>query len=194
MTGGAAAPARLLRAARNLLAVALVVTAAAFAFLPPLRSSIERRVTPVVSDVRRLVFPHDSQVHPVRAAASGELPGHGAGMAIDGFGNTYWAADLSRGAQPTLTVTFDQPVDLYDFLFTSGVPDSFQSQARPRDLHVVFSNGTSWDVTLADENQPQRFTFVAKHVDRIDIQIRSTYPSGRGRGVALKKVEFFTRL
>jgi len=81
--------------------VAVVVAIAAFALSPPLRSAVERRVAPTVSDLRKLIFPHDSQVHPIRAVATGEVPRHGAAMAIDSFANTYWAADLSAGARPS---------------------------------------------------------------------------------------------
>jgi hypothetical protein len=193
IAGEAGVPVRFLLAARNLLALALLATVAALALVPAVRTDVQRRVAPVVTDLRRMLLPQDSEVHPVTATATSELPGHGASMAIDSFSNTYWAADLRTGAQPMLTVRFAQPVDLYDFLFTSGVPGDYQSQARPRDVHVTFSNGTSWDLTLTDQDQPQHLTFAAKHVDRVDIQIRSVYPSASGRAVVLKKVEFFTR-
>jgi hypothetical protein len=183
----------LLRATRNLVLVALAAAVAVYALLPPVRSEVNQRATPIVSDLRKTLIPHDTPVHPIRATASSELPGHGAMNAIDSFGNTYWAGDASGGKRPVLTLSFDQPVDIYDILFTSGAPDNFQAEARPRDLRVVFSDGREWNVTLKDVSDGQQFTFVAKHVDRVEIHVESVYPSSQGTGVALKKVEFFTR-
>ena len=184
---------RMFKAVRNLVIVVLIALAALYAAVPPVRDAVNARVQPVVTDLRKQIIPHDAPVHAVGASATGELPGHGASLAVDSFANTYWAADVSGGKQPVLTVLFDRPVDLYDYLFLSGAPDNFQAQGRPRDLHIAFSDGRTWDLTLKDQPDKQQYSFTAKKVDRIEIQIRSVYPSATGSGVAIRDIEFFTR-
>jgi hypothetical protein len=138
-----------------------------------------------------------STFNPVRAshgAASSAIPAHPATNVIDGFKNTFWAADLTKDPQPTLVLTFAAPVNIDHMLVTSGDSDSFLAQPRPKQLHIVFSNGSSQDVTLEDKQTPQDITLNGAHgIATMEVHITAVFPAVNGNDVALTELEFFTK-
>jgi hypothetical protein len=59
-------------------------------------------------------------------------------------------------------------------------------------VHIVFSNGASQNLTLADTGNSQQFNINgATGISSMTIQITSVYPSTTGTAVALSDVEFF---
>ncbi len=164
-----------------------------YALLPSVRTPVNDRVTSAFTSVRKQFFPHYDPVHPLTAIATSSIPGHTPDKAIDGIKQTYWAADITSDKEPVLILNFAQPTDLAFVLFTSGVPDNFQAQARPQKVHLVFSDGTSKDLTLRDEAKPQQHTIDARQVTRLEIHILTVYPSTQGTAVAVNEVEFWTR-
>jgi hypothetical protein len=182
---------RLIRAA---LLAAVVLGILAYALLPPFRAGVNEKAMSVYTPIRKAVAPRYDPVHAYTATATSSIPGgHGAEKAIDGIKNTYWAGDLARDPKPVITLTFAQPVDLAQILITSGAPDDFQSQARPHELHIVFSDGSSKDIALVDQAKPQQFAIDAKQVSKVEIHINSIYPSLQGKAVAIQEIEFFTK-
>ena len=73
----------------------------------------------------------------------------------------------------------------------SDTPDAFLKEPRPKQVHLVYDNGQSEDVTLKDERKPQTFTLKkAKQVGKIDLVITTVYPSQGGQDTAITEVEF----
>ena len=77
----------------------------------------------------------------------------------------------------------------------TAVRDLENEFARPEpgsELHIVFSNGKSQDITLVDGAKTQQFSINgAQGITGMTIQIMSTYSSTSGKAVALGDVEFF---
>lgn len=184
-------------------AIVAVIVLAALAFLlrPNFRTTVIDRVTAAVTSVRKIVLPRLDPVHPVGATATSNIPGHGADLAIDTFNNTYWGASTTDHS-PTLIVHFAGPVDLADIGFSSGASgtaptDQFLAQPRPHVVHLVFSNGTTADLSLKDEDpkaakNAQFYSIDAKQVTFVEIHILSMWPTAgpAPTSVAISEVEF----
>jgi hypothetical protein len=158
-------------------------------------------VTSTVTTVRKAIFPHYDAVYATGASASTSIVGHLPNLAIDKFNNTYWAARAGDPG-PFLKVSFHDPVDLAQIGFDSGAAgttpvDDFLAQPRPHVVHLVFSNGTTADLTLKDEDpkvakNAQFYAIDAKQVSFVEIHIMSVYaPAGASpSSVAIAEVEF----
>jgi hypothetical protein len=159
----------------------------AYGAVPQVRSDVNSTIQSVTGTVTRPT--------PVQAAsltASSAIPGHPAARAIDEYSNTYWAASLKANSQPTLTVSFAKSETVSVMLFISGYTSDEASVLLPKTLHLVFSNGTTQNVTLADNGTPQQISINgAQGITGMTIQITSVYGSASGHPVALGDVEFF---
>jgi hypothetical protein len=79
-------------------------------------------------------------------------------------------------------------------LITPGDVGNFTAEARPMDVHVVLSNGSSQDLHMGDKAAPQRFDIDDGHgILRLELQIRSVYTSAQSSGLAITEVEPFNR-
>jgi hypothetical protein len=182
------------RVTRSGISLVVIVVLLLYATVPPFRSAVNGRVSAVQAAVQRLVSPTYEPVHALSATATSSVADHPPSAAIDGYNNTYWAADLSQDPQPVLILSFARPVTIDAMLFTSGVPGDFTSEARPMQIHLVFSNGTAKDAHLSDKASYQQVDISgAAGVAQVEIHIVSAYPSVRGSQVALTEVEMFTR-
>ena len=78
-------------------------------------------------------------------------------------------------------------------LFISGDTANELSEARPKVLHITFSNGASQNITARrPRGIRSRFNITgATGITGMTIQITSVYPSTTGTDVALSDVEFF---
>ncbi len=184
------------RMVRLAIVALIAVGVLAFALLPPFRSLVVDRVTKAVTAGRMLVHPNYDPVYPTGASASTSIAGHLPGLTDDKVKGTYWAA-LPTDRTPTLVFRFDTPQDLADIGFTSGASgpapaDQFLAQPRPHLVHLVFSNGTSQDLTLADKDSAQFFPINAKQVTSVEIHIVSVYATAGAApsSVAIDEVEF----
>lgn len=171
----------------------------AFLLVPPFRSLVVDKATAAFTTVRKVVNPHYDAVHATGASASSFIAGHPPALAIDDYKTTYWAASASDKA-PVLVLTFSGPVDLSKISFNSGSSgptpaDAYLNQPRPKLVHVVFSDGTSKDITLGDQSADQFTDIDAKQVTRVEIHILSTYPptGASVSSVAISNVEFKTK-
>lgn len=185
------------------LAAAAVIAIAVIAFLviPGFHSLVVDRATTAFTTVRKICCPRFDPVHPTGAIGSSSIPGHAASLAIDTFSNTYWAASPSQKV-PVLKIVFPDKVDLSKIGFHSGASgtapaDDFLAQPRPRQVHLVFSNNTTKDLELRDEDpkvtkNAQFYTIDAKQVTFVEIFIMSTYPTSgpSPSSVAIAEVEF----
>jgi type II secretory pathway pseudopilin PulG len=172
----------------------VVVIGGIFAYLalPGFRQAVNREVDIAVTDLRRLINPSYIQVHPVTTSVSSEISSHPGQMAADLINNDYWAADLTRDPQPTLTFTFDGSTDLDALVVTNGAPNPDYSRlARPKTLQISYSDGTGEQVTLKDVPQATAYIIHARGVTSMTVRIVSTYPGdGSSSSVGLAELEF----
>jgi hypothetical protein len=177
----------------------VVVGTILFSLVPPFRAYVTEKATAIASGpyglIHRTFFPSYQKIVPIKTVATAEdPPDHTAAKLTDGIKNDYWSADMSKGQQPTITITFDHPVVLTQLLVTSGDTDAgaFQAQPRPKDLHIVFPDGHTQDVTLTDGKDPQQHALNDdRAVTTVEIHILNNYPSTTGTHVAIAEFEFF---
>lgn len=179
------------------LAVAGVVVGVVGVSISPLRQDVTGWFGDRFQSIKRLVVPEFEPVNAVGASATSETEGHPAGHAVDLLKNTWWAeADPGPGDGTQLFVELGDPVDIAKVGFLNGAADeeTFLAQPRPREVHLVFSNGATRDVTLADSQEFQVFDVEgAAGVTSVEIQILSVYPGQDGEEMSLTEVEFRTR-
>lgn len=187
-------PATLVRTGRALVAMVVVIAMIAYGVVTPFRNWVNGSVSHIELSAKTVVFPTFDPVRPSGASASSQTADHPASAAIDLYNNTFWAADLHGDHQPTLTLTFSTPVDVDTLLFTSGDRANYTAEARPMDVHIVTSTGNTQDLQLSDHATPQRIDVDGgRGIVRLDIQIRSVYPSAQSSLVALTEVEPFVK-
>jgi hypothetical protein len=173
----------------GIVGLAVLVGLLSYLVMPSLRLAVNHRVQNTYHDVKVLVAPTNAPVVPVSARASSELPGHTAKMAYDGYSNTYWEADLAKDPQPVLTLFFSSPTNLDYALITSGLEDNFPSQPRPKELHIVYSDGTTQDVTLIDQHKAQTVDLKARNVRYMEIHVTKVYPVAGNQIMTLAEIE-----
>ena len=189
------------RIVRLAIGALIIVGLLAFLLVPSFHNAVVNRVTSTVTTVRKAIFPHYSAVYATGASASTSIAGHLPSLVIDTHTNTYWAARAGDPG-PFLKLTFHDPVDLAQIGFDSGAAgtspaDDYLAQPRPHQVHLVFSNGTTTDLTLKDEDpkvakNAQFYPIDAKQVTFVEIHIMSFYaPAGASpSSVAIAEVEF----
>jgi ribosomal protein L40E len=175
----------------TMLLVVLIGGIFAYLALPGFRAAVNREIDIAVTDVRRLINPSYVQVHPVTTNGSSEVQAHPAQLATDLINNDYWAADLSRDPEPTLTVSFDGPTNLDAIVVTSGAstPD-YANLARPKTLQISYSDGTGEQVTLKDDPHATAYIVHARGVTSMTIRIVNVYPGQASTQVGLSEIEF----
>jgi hypothetical protein len=163
----------------------------------PWRSSITQRVKSAAHSVRQAIKPQYDPARPTKAEATSSLDDHPATLAIDGVSNSFWAEGADGdGEGQALVLTFGSPVDLDRVGITAGAsekPEDFVAQPRPKQLHLVFSDGSSADLNLKDSADFQTFSVKARDVTSVQMQIVSVYASLSGHDCAIAEVELFTK-
>lgn len=180
----------------KVLAIAAVALAVVGVTVSPLRQQVAGRLGDAVDWVRRAVVPRFEPVSALTATASSESPDHPASHAVDGFHNRWWAeAAPGPGDGERLFVDFGGPVDIAKVGFLSGAgEEAFLAQPRPREVHLVFSNGATADMTLEDKTEFQVFDVEgAEGVTEVEVQILSVYAGQEGEELSLREIEFRTR-
>lgn len=182
-----------MRIIRLAIAVIIVVGILAFLLVPPFHNLVVDRATTAFTTIRKIVHPNYDAVYPTGTSASTATAGHLPGLADDRLKGTYWAA-LPSDRTPTLTFHFASPQDLADIGITSGASpaDQFLLQPRPKTVHLVFSDGTSKELSLADKDTAQFFSIDAKQVTTVVLQVESTWLTSASppSSVAIDEVEF----
>ena len=188
-----------MRMVRLAILALIVVALLAFAFVPSFHNLVVSRVTTGVTAIRKIVHPNYDPIHATGASASSSTAGHLPGLAIDGYTNTYWAA-LASDRTPDLKLSFAGPSDLSEIGITAGASgtapaDQYLAQPRPHAVHLVFSDGTTTDLTVADQAGVQFFPLNVKQVTFVEIHILSTWPTAgpAPSSVAITEVEFKTK-
>jgi hypothetical protein len=181
----------ILRVGRYVVLALILVGGIAYGALPQFRDTVNSKVNTVISNFTGKISP-PTPVHDTSVKASSAVSGHDGGLAVDAFSNTFWEASLAKDPHPTLTLGFAPNTNISVMLFISGDTANELSEARPKVVHIVFSNGASQNLTLADTGNSQQFNINgATAISSMTIQITSVYPSTTGTAVALSDVEFF---
>lgn len=166
------------------IAAVLTVLGLGLGVAGPWRGSVTARLGDGYQWAKELFFPSLEQVHPVAAEATSALDAHPAELAIDGANNRAWTEGAEGdGVGEQVVLTLAEPVDLAKIGFLPGAsskPEEFLAQPRPKDLHMVFSDGSATDVRLEDSAEFQAFDVDAKAVTQVTVQIVSVYPSFKG--------------
>lgn len=161
--------------------------------LGPLRSE----ASDLLDRAKRIISPEYEPVRPAEARATSELPGHPAMFAIDQIKNSYWAeGSEGDGVGEGLTLVFPEPTDIDRIGFLNGAsetPASFVTQPRIREFQLLFDDGTTQRLTLADKADFQQFGVEARDVTTVQLQILSVYPSLEGSAASLAEVELFRK-
>jgi hypothetical protein len=153
-----------------------------------------------LAEVKLLAERRPTPVVPQSARASSTQSGLQPRLAIDGFINTYWAQNSrGDGVGESLTVRFEEGSDIGEIQVATGIQDDitpFRSQPRPRDIRILFRNGSDHVFTQPDSPGFHEHKFSAEKVTRVTFEILSVYPAddgGSGRNhTAIAEIEFYS--
>lgn len=190
-------PRGVLAAVRRVLIVALLLLGLLYAVFPSMRSLVNGLVLDGKDKIESMFVQQYVPVRPIQVTATGEVPDHLAPLATDGFSNTFWAAP-DAAAQPALVLEFDRPTSLVRAIVHNGGGEDFQALSRPRELHLVYSDGErtigTSDVLLTDTPDEQQVEFTGGDgATRVEIHVMSVYSSVDSPGLALSEIELFER-
>jgi hypothetical protein len=162
--------------------------------LGPARTWVTTEVSTLFGKAKARVNQHYVNVTPVGATADAEK-NHGAGLAIDGLTNTYWAsAKHPDGTGDAITVTFAGPVDIDQIGILSGAdPQNFRASARPHDLTVSAAGIPDAVLTFDDSGDFQSRTITLHHVTTVTITVKDSYPGQKQHDLAVRDIEFFVK-
>ncbi|MDP9387403.1 MAG: hypothetical protein M3Q48_05595, partial [Actinomycetota bacterium] len=178
---------------RPVVAAILFVGTLAYGIYAPFREFVNERTSSAKDRVQSVIKPEFVPVNPTQAAATAETGDHPGTRAVDGFKNTFWVAP-GGAPEPTLVLTFAEPVDLKRAIVRNGSSEKFQGSHRAKDLHFVYSTGQSFDITLTDTPDEQRIDLDnGTGVTTVEIHVVSVYRSLEGNDLALTEIELFTK-
>jgi hypothetical protein len=177
--------------------------------IPVLREPADRRwglvalvVLPVIAvaaipGARAAYHVATARYEPVRpsGATGPSVPHHAATRLVDGIVNTSWIGPPRSGHVVAVRVDFAAPVDVDRIGVTQGAgetPESYAAYQRVEVLSLVFDDGTTARVRLADKPGFQPLRVRARAVRWVRMTVVSRYPASAPRhGPALSEVEFF---
>ncbi|MBM7773826.1 hypothetical protein JOD54_004030 [Actinokineospora baliensis] len=176
---------------RRVFVAFLAVLAVLYALIPGFRSSVNQEVVAGRKWVERQFGTQLRPVRPTEVSATAAIPGHEAVLAADNAKNTYWAAPATA-VPPVLVLKFANPVDLRRAIVRVGDPAAFQATHRPAKLHLVYSNGKTFDVPLADTPDPQTVEISGSAGSKeVEVHVVEIHRSLQGLDVALSEIELF---
>jgi hypothetical protein len=130
-------------------------------------------------------------VHPFEVTAKAALKDHPGSALSDGFTNTFWAAPA--GDKAVVTLRFDHPVQVQRALIRVGVSGNFSGTNRPHDVHLVFSNGKTQDLSLDDKPDAQEVKIkTGGKITSIELSVTSMYRTSAD-SIAITEIELFTK-
>jgi len=154
---------------------------------PPASSTVERPAPPPARmELAASAVASASSTARSSVDAGGNLVSYRAGNAIDGRRSTAWRTP-GDGTGETLTLTWDHPVRVasvglipgYDKHDPYDGADRFLQNRRVAAARVTFSDGSAWDLTIADSRRLQRFP-IAGVTDSVTIEVLATVPGQPG--------------
>lgn len=183
---------RLRRIALTLIALGAIAGIAAYSFLPDVRGQVNQGI----AEVKRMLIPELAPIHPVQALGPSDTDNVPKNT-LDGFDNTFWAADIGSGA-PSLTFEFSVKFDLGAVHVFSGAPTKiFTQYRRPTTIQISFPNTTVPPVTmvLKDDGKQQDLILDARGVKSVVFTIVDSFKEATGgkSEVAISDVFFDVR-
>ncbi len=183
------------RNVRRVGALILMLCGILYAIYTPFREGVNRRYTSAKNRVVSVLKPQFTAVTPVRVDVSSQdpsAPDNDKSKIFDLANNTFWQAD-PNDPRPTVIVEFDHSTDLKKMIITSGDSAEFAKKARPRVIHILYSNDESQDITIEDKSEPQTITL--KHSDNItalQMQVTEEIPviGNPDAPMAITEIEF----
>ncbi|MGH3939602.1 MAG: NADase-type glycan-binding domain-containing protein [Pseudonocardiaceae bacterium] len=183
---------------RRVLLVGVLLLGLLAIAVPSVRSLVIGGAVGIKNRVEALFVQQYDPVRPTSSSATDEVPDHEAGLAVDGFTNTFWSA-ADAAAEPTLVLGFDRPTQLVRAIVWVGGGEDPLALGRPKQLHLVYSAdgatiGTS-DVMLLDTpGKQQEVKFEGGDgATSVEIHVVDVHRSTKSSGVALSEIELFER-
>lgn len=174
------------------LVAVLLITGGLYGLHAPFRTAVNERATSVARDVEGVFVTRLTPVRPTEVTATAQAADHPAGLVSDNASNTYWLAPAEP--QPALVLAFGKQVDLRKAIVRVGIGENFQAAHRPQKLHLVYSTGRTFDVTLADTPDAQEVALAGSEgADRLELHVVGLHRSLQGNDIALSEIEFFAR-
>jgi hypothetical protein len=176
-------------AIRAVLAILMAVGVVGVIAVPSIQGLVLGRGGEIVDNIRKFFVPTLGIVHPISASATSETTDHSARLLIDTYNNSDWRSDE---ATPTITVTFQNPVDLAKLYVHNGTAENYTDFRRPTKLQVVLPGGSTTDISLADDHKVQQFDVSANGLATLEIRILET-TGPTDQPIALSELEFIAK-
>jgi hypothetical protein len=171
------------------LAVIVAIGIVGVIAVPSIQGMVLGRGGAFLNDIRRLVAPELVPVYASGATASSEIEEHPGTLLIDRFKNTDWRAPE---ATPSVKLTFDTAFDLAAVWVHNGAADNYTEFRRPTRLAFIFSDGSTAEIPLTDDHEPQRKDINVAGVRELEIRVlAATGPANAP--LALSEIEFIEK-
>jgi hypothetical protein len=195
--GGAAGLVRRGLKVKNLvgLALGLIVAVGIFGYIgiPSFQGMINQAISGgipgIVDTIRKAVAPTLEIERPVSVSASSEVTDHPARLLFDAATNTDWQG---TDKVPSITVTFEEKVDLGAVILHIGSAEGFVDTRRPAELTFTFPDGSTQKITLEDVADSQTFDMSASKVDTLVITVTATN-GPETAPISISEIEFFKK-
>ena len=183
---------RILPVVRKAIALVMLVGGVVYATFAPVRELVNEQAGVAAAKAMSIIRPEYTQVHPLEVTGQGALRDHPPGAASDTFTNTFWAAPSA--IQPSVSMRFDQPVEVTRALIRVGVSGNFQGTSRPHEMLLTYSNGKTQKLSLDDDPKEQQITLEPDGpVTAIDWKVTSLYRAGNSDTVAITEIELYRK-
>jgi hypothetical protein len=176
------------------LAGLVVLGAIGYVAVPSVGSAINGGVRGAVDTVRKIVSPTLVLVHADGTDASDSIKDHAASKVTDGATNSDWQAD---GEHPTLTFTFERPIDIGALNLWNGAADAKTKALRtdlrrPSQLLLTAQNGQTATIDLDDIHDRQVRYVDLSGVEELVVEIVQTNGPDDAP-VSLSEIEFLRK-
>jgi hypothetical protein len=157
--------------------------------VPSIQGVVLGRGGAIINDIRRFIAPELVPVYASAATATSETEEHPGRLLIDRFQNTDWR---TSEATPSITLTFDAPFDLSAVYVHNGAAENYIDLRRPTKLAFVFPDGSTTEISLDDNHEPQKRDISADGVKALEIRVVGvTGPADAP--LALSEIEFIAK-
>jgi hypothetical protein len=180
---------------RRTLGIVGIACTLLFTFVAPFRNWVQDNVFQPVKDKWNDITTQDFETVAVATTtANSEEPEFPARNAFDLVSNSVYHGPLRPDlSQIQITVTFQEPTDIDRALVTVGDVGSPGVYARPRNIHLVFDTGQTYDLELTDSPEGEVYEIDnAAGVSRIDIFVVDVYQSENQGAIAITEWEWKT--
>jgi hypothetical protein len=186
----------ILRYGRMILGGIILFSSVLYAVYSPWRNFVNEKFTAAKDWATDLVTQQQVNVRPIDQTSDAVTPPEPAGnelrLAFDNINTTTWIfTPNAPGTFSTITVQFGRPVNIENIIVHNGHVDAFTEFLRPKDVHLVFTNRDSFDLTLEDAFGPTTYEIEnAQGITEMEIQIENFHGATGLTQAALTEIEF----